>query len=57
VIDRDNQDHFRAWDLEDYGSTFILEPYIRRHWLARFELLAIHESPDGWQDYVVLRRT
>lgn len=54
--DRENQRHFESWDLNRYGTTFILEPYIREHWTEHFELVALHEAPDDWQDYVVLRR-
>jgi SAM-dependent methyltransferase len=54
--DQRNQALFASWDLERYGMTFILEPYIRTHWLEQFELLAFHPAPDNWQDFVVLRR-
>jgi SAM-dependent methyltransferase len=54
--DPENVAHFEEWDLERYGSTFILEPYIRRHWTRHFDLVAHHAAPDDWQDYVVLRR-
>jgi SAM-dependent methyltransferase len=52
----ENTAHFDDWDLDRYGSTFILEPYVRREWTDLFELVAYHESPDEWQDYVVLKR-
>lgn len=51
-----NKAHWNAMDLEGYGMTFILESYIRKNWLELFNLLAFHESPDEWQDYVVLLR-
>ena len=54
--DERNQRHFDQWDFESYGSTFILESYIKTHWLDLFELEALHEAPNDWQDYVVLRR-
>jgi len=40
----------------DYGMAFVLSDYVRRRWLDLFELVALHEAPQGWQDYVVLRR-
>ena len=52
----ENQRHFDEWDLGNYGSTFVLESYIREHWLDLFHLEAFHEAPNEWQDYVVLRR-
>ena len=39
-----------------HGVAFTLEPHIREHWLAHFELVALHEAPRGFQDEVVLRR-
>lgn len=51
-----NVEFFEAWDLEAYGMTFVLESYVREHWLEHFELLAHRAAPDDWQDYVVLRR-
>lgn len=53
---RVNRSFFRTWDLEEYGSTFILESYIRREWSRLFEIVGFHEAPDEWQDYVTLRR-
>ena len=38
-----------------YGMTFILEHYIRERWQDLFELVAFHEAPQEWQDYVILR--
>lgn len=38
-----------------YGMAFILEHYVREHWLDLFDLVAFHDSPQDWQDYVVLR--
>jgi len=43
-------------DPKEYGSTFILEHYVREHWCDLFELVQYRESPDDWQDFVVLRR-
>lgn len=54
--DRENDRFFANWDLADYGDTFILEPYVRERWARWFELVALHEAPDDWQDYAVLRR-
>jgi SAM-dependent methyltransferase len=54
--DRENKRFFASWDLEEYGDTFILEPYVRERWTRWFEVVALHEAPDDWQDYVVLRR-
>ncbi len=39
-----------------YGMTFILESYVRENWLDLFELVSFEEAPQGWQDFVVLRR-
>ncbi len=41
---------------ELYGMTFILPEYVRTHWTDLFELVALHEAPKKWQDFVVLRR-
>jgi SAM-dependent methyltransferase len=54
--DRENKRFFASWDLEEYGDTFVLERYVREHWTRWFEVVALHEAPDDWQDYVVLRR-
>ena len=51
-----NAAFFDSWDLDQYGSTFILPTYVREHWVDVFQLVAIHEAPDRWQDYVILRR-
>lgn len=42
---------------EAYGQAFVLENYIRSHWLDLFDLVDFRESPQNWQDYVVLHRT
>ena len=47
---------FADWDLESFGNTFILQPYVEEHWTRDFELVDYRPAPDGWQDYVVLRR-
>ena len=39
-----------------HGRAFILEHYLRDHWRDLFEIVAFHDAPYGWQDYVVLRR-
>ena len=44
-----------ALGREEYGSTFILERYVRSHWSELFEIVTFDEAPDAWQDYVVLR--
>jgi SAM-dependent methyltransferase len=44
------------WDLTEYGSAFVLEPYVRRVWSQHFEVIAWHAAPEDWQDFVVLRR-
>lgn len=54
--DTDNKRLKETLDLENYGSTFILEAYVREHWSDLFEIVAYDVSPDDWQDYVVLRR-
>jgi SAM-dependent methyltransferase len=51
-----NDAFFKSWDLEEYGSTFILPAYVKEHWLDLFDLVAIHEGPDNWQDFIVLKR-
>jgi len=51
-----NDEFFGSWDLEQYGSTFILPSYVRQRWTDLFDLVAIHEAPDQWQDYVILKR-
>jgi len=48
--------HFEDWDLEAYGSTFILEDYVRSRWTEWFDVVEIVFSPDDWQDHVLLRR-
>ena len=30
---------------DTYGMAFVLEPYVRAHWLEDFELVALHEAP------------
>jgi SAM-dependent methyltransferase len=54
--DRENERFFGSWDLGQYGDTFILEHYVRERWTRWFDLVALHEAPDDWQDYAVLRR-
>jgi SAM-dependent methyltransferase len=51
-----NRAHFAEWDLMAYGSTYLAEPYVRRHWTEWFDVVAYDLAPDGWQDYVTLRR-
>jgi SAM-dependent methyltransferase len=51
-----NQQHFDEWDLEQYGSTFILPHYVHDRWTDLFDVVSLHLAPDDWQDYVVLRR-
>jgi SAM-dependent methyltransferase len=41
----------------DYGISIIRESYVRRRWTQLFELVEYLAAPDGYQDYVVLRRT
>jgi len=47
---------FKSWDLESYGAAFVLDPYVRKNWTRWFDLVDHAPAPDGWQDYVVLRR-
>jgi SAM-dependent methyltransferase len=54
-MDALSRGHFANWDLDAYGSAFILEPYVRRRWGEIFEIARIEAAPDGWQDYVTLR--
>jgi len=51
-----NQQHFDEWDLETYGSCFIMESYIRKQWTDLFQVVSWHAAPDDWQDYVILAR-
>jgi SAM-dependent methyltransferase len=55
AMDALGRDHFADWDLDAYGSAFVLEPYVRRQWGEIFDIVRIDEAPDGWQDYVTLR--
>jgi len=50
-----NQQHFAAWDLEEYGSTFILDSYFGAKWTDLFHVVSWHAAPDDWQDYAILR--
>ena len=43
-------------DPERYGSTFVLEPFVRSNWSDLFEVVQYRSAPDDWQDFVVLRR-
>jgi hypothetical protein len=54
--DPDASNPFESWDLETYGAAFVLESYISEKWTRYFDLLAYEVAPDGWQDFVVLRR-
>ena len=54
--DRRNQKHYDTWDLAEYGLAFVLEKYVRREWATLFEVVQVREAPDGWQDYIVLRK-
>lgn len=50
------QDGHLSSDAYDYGITFISPDYVRRHWDARFEVVAIGEGAlHDFQDVVVLR--
>lgn len=40
----------------EHGMTFLYPAYIRSRWADLFEIVATHEGPSGWQDYIVLRR-
>lgn len=54
--DERNQRHFDEWDLEQYGSTFILPKYFFERWRDLFHVVCWSQAPDDWQDYVILRR-
>ncbi len=58
IVPRDskNRRYFERWNLEQYGNAFILETYVRERWVERFEVVAFHSAPDGWQDFVILER-
>jgi SAM-dependent methyltransferase len=47
-----------AWniDLDLYGNTFILRHYVEKQWTKDLEIVSYDEAPDGWQDFVTLRR-
>ena len=51
-----NNEHFSKWDMSAYGSTYVPEAYIRQHWKQWFDVVSWQQAPDGWQDYVTLRR-
>lgn len=51
-----NAEFFASWDMQQYGMTFVLESYVRQHWQGPFELIAFHDAPEDYQDFVVLRR-
>ncbi len=51
-----NEEHWRKLDYSLYGNTFLTRAFVEREWTREFELVALHEGPDGWQDYAVLRR-
>lgn len=46
----------RYRDAGLHGVAFVTPEHVRRHWLARFELVVHHEAPRGFQDEIVLRR-
>ncbi|MBI1388413.1 MAG: methyltransferase domain-containing protein [bacterium] len=46
----------RELDPARYGNAFILKPYIERRWTEAFDLADYLPAPDGWQDYVILKR-
>lgn len=52
---KQNEDFYLNWNLQNYGDAFIFRPYIEKAWSGFFELIDWLESPDGGQDYVVLR--
>lgn len=53
---RQNEAHFSEWDLQQYGTTYLSEAYIRRRWSDWFDVVAFDPAADDWQDYVVLKR-
>lgn len=52
----ENTEHFSQWNLNEYGDTFILKPYIETHWTRYFDLVAHKEPVEHGQDVVILRR-
>ena len=54
--DARNQNAFEDWDLAAYGIAFVLESYVREHWTEYFDVVDHRPAPDGWQDFVTLRR-
>ena len=51
-----NRTAFANWPSQAYGSAFVLEPFIRERWGRWFEIVEYRQSPDGWQDFTILRR-
>ena len=56
MTDARNRTAFVNFPLQVYGSAFVLEPFIREHWGRWFEIVEHRPSPDGWQDFTILRR-
>lgn len=52
---KQNEDFYSNWNLQNYGDAFIFRPYIEKAWSGFFELIDLLEGPDDSQDYVVLR--
>jgi len=44
------------WQEGLYGMAFITDDYVRERWSELFEVVEIRFAPQGWQDYVALRR-
>jgi hypothetical protein len=51
-----NRNAFANWPLPEYGAAFVLETFIRETWGRWFEVVEHRLSPDGWQDFTILRR-
>ena len=54
--DERNQQFYDRWDMETYGSTFMLHTFFHRRWSDLFHVVSWNPAPDDWQDYVILRR-
>lgn len=52
----ENAQWARHEDASELGTTFLTREYVERAWTRAFDVVEILEAPDGWQDYVVLRR-
>jgi SAM-dependent methyltransferase len=52
----ENQEFWERQKPDLFGQAFLSKQYIAEHWLDLFELVAHEDAPEGWQDFVILRR-